>query len=368
MANSFHPERAATGVLVAGLSEALGSLPGLVVVRGLEKQPRLGGAHVDATLRLAVAGRPLMLVIETKRSTAHPRDIPLIVSRLKDACASASSRIRAHAVPLLAANTVSPGARQLLRDSQVGYYDLGGSLFIPAEGAYVFVDKPAPSDEFRKPLEVFQRKSARVVHVLLTSSRDWFNAKEIATQVRVTVSTASRTLIELERLDLVRSRGAGRHKERTVPDRGALLDAWERTWLASRAPAMRSYFVPGASRGESLLQKVSHAFPNQVDFGITHEAAGQLYAPFLTSYATVRVRAVATSLLAAAIGSLNARPVEEGANLAVIELDDVNDLFLGERIDGLPVASPIQVYLDLLRGPGRAAELAKHLRKEKIGF
>ena len=198
MANSFHPERAATGVLVAGLSEALGSLPGLVVVRGLEKQPRLGGAHVDATLRLAVA--------------AHPRDIPLIVSRLKDACASASSRIRAHAVPLLAANTVSPGARQLLRDSKVGYYDLGGSLFIPAEGAYVFVDKPAPSDEFRKPLEVFQRKSARVVHVLLTSSRDWFNAKEIATQVRVTVSTASRTLIELERLDLVRSRGAGRHK------------------------------------------------------------------------------------------------------------------------------------------------------------
>jgi hypothetical protein len=32
------------------------------------------------------------------------------------------------------------------------------------------------------------------------------------------------------------------------------------------------------------------------------------------------------------------------------------------------LASPIQVYLDLLRGEGRAKEMADHLRQEQIGF
>ena len=39
-----------------------------------------------------------------------------------------------------------------------------------------------------------------------------------------------------------------------------------------------------------------------------------------------------------------------------------------ERVGDAWLASPIQVYLDLLRGEGRGKEMAGHLRHERIGF
>jgi hypothetical protein len=69
-----------------------------------------------------------------------------------------------------------------------------------------------------------------------------------------------------------------------------------------------------------------------------------------------------------AIGELGARPVNEGANLAIIEAKSLGELLFREQVGSIWLASPIQVYLDLLGGEGRAKEMAEHLRKERIGF
>jgi len=66
--------------------------------------------------------------------------------------------------------------------------------------------------------------------------------------------------------------------------------------------------------------------------------------------------------------ALNARVVSQGANLAIIEAKSSGELLFRERIHEIWLASPIQVYLDLMRSEGRAKEMADHLRKERIGF
>ena len=66
--------------------------------------------------------------------------------------------------------------------------------------------------------------------------------------------------------------------------------------------------------------------------------------------------------------TLGARVVSEGFNLAVIEATSPGELLFRERVNGAWLASPIQVYLDLLRSEGRAKEMADHLRRERIGF
>jgi hypothetical protein len=45
---------------------------------------------------------------------------------------------------MLVAESISPGAKQLLRAERVAYFDSGGSLFLPARGAYLYIDKPPP--------------------------------------------------------------------------------------------------------------------------------------------------------------------------------------------------------------------------------
>lgn len=56
----------------------------------------------------------------------------------------------------------------------------------------------------------------------------------------------------------------------------------------------------------------------------------------------------------AAIGDLDARVVNEGANLGIVEAKSPGELLFREQMDGLLLASPIQIYLDLLRGEGRS--------------
>ena len=69
-----------------------------------------------------------------------------------------------------------------------------------------------------------------------------------------------------------------------------------------------------------------------------------------------------------AMAELDARIVNEGANLAVIETKSAGELLFRQQVGGVWLASPIQVYLDLLRGEGRAKEMAQHLRRERIRF
>ncbi|MDE0241029.1 MAG: hypothetical protein OXQ84_12685, partial [bacterium] len=65
---------------------------------------------------------------------------------------------------------------------------------------------------------------------------------------------------------------------------------------------------------------------------------------------------------------LDARSVDQGANLAVIEVKSPGELLFRESVNGVWLAGVLQVYLDLMRSEGRAREMAKHLRQERIGF
>ena len=148
----------------------------------------------------------------------------------------------------------------------------------------------------------------------------------------------------------------------------ALLDAWVKQHAASPAPPMRRFFVPSV-RAEGLFEKIAHVFAaHDADYAITHEAAAQRYAPFLSAVSRVRCRLLAGQIAEQALRELDARVVREGMNLAVIEVKSLDELLFRNQLDGVWLASPVQVYLDLAHGEGRTKELADHLRRERIGF
>jgi len=85
------------------------------------------------------------------------------------------------------------------------------------------------------------------------------------------------------------------------------------------------------------------------------------YAPFLSAISQIRCRLTSGAAVDAALSDLDldARVVKEGANFAVIEASTSGELFFREHLAGVWLASPIQVYLDLLRGEGRAKEMSR---------
>ncbi|MFD2429625.1 hypothetical protein ACFSUK_18760 [Sphingobium scionense] len=67
-----------------------------------------------------------------------------------------------------------------------------------------------------------------------------------------------------------------------------------------------------------------------------------------------------------ALERLNARAVSEGWNLGLIETRARGDVTVAESIQDVRLASPLQVYLDLLQGSYRSREMAAHLRSERL--
>jgi hypothetical protein len=61
-------------------------------------------------------------------------------------------------------------------------------------------------------------------------------------------------------------------------------------------------------------------------------------------------------------------PRREGTNLPLIEVNSPGELLFRQKLEGVWLASHIQVDLDLLRGEGCAKDLAVHLRRKRIGF
>lgn len=360
----------AGNALIGKLLEALRGLPEVTADLGCPGEPDGSSASTEreVPLSIRVAERPLALLVEI-RKVLYPRDARQALWQIRDSASRRQGEGNGGpAVPLLAAESISPGAKELLRGERVGYFDGGGSLYLPAPGALFFVDKPPSKSTSRAIRSLYSGRRAHVLHGLLERHGDWLGVTELAEDVSASPSTVSQALTALERLDWLDSRGQGPGKQRRLSQPAALLDAWATNLKQQPLERMRRFFVPSLKvdgLAEGLDQVLS---ARGIDYALTHEAAAQRYAPFLSSVSQLRCRLPAGAATEAALSELGARAVTEGANLVVIEAKPPGDMLFRQRVGGIWLSSPIQVYLDLLRSEGRAKEMAEHLRKEKIGF
>jgi hypothetical protein len=355
--------------LIQQLLDSLRAIP--EVQAALEEEEgirRVTDRGYDARVEVRVSGRRLTLLIEAKKSL-YPRDVRQALWRLREPKPRGPEDGRQmDTVPMLIAESISPGSKELLQGERVGYFDSGGSLFLPAKGAYFLVDKPPPKVLVKAARLLFSGRRARVLHALLIRHTDWVKVKALAEQTQVSPATASQVLRELERLEWLESRGQGSAKERHLRQPAVLLDAWAKYLATTRPIPLRRFYV-SAVKSDALIDKIAQAFGEQAaDYAITDEAAAQRYAPFLSTISQVRCRLVSGLAADEALGAIGARAVNEGANLTVIDLKSSSELLFREKVGGSWLASPVQVYLDLLQGEGRAKDMAEHLRRERIGF
>jgi len=334
--------------------------------QGSAKMP--GDSEHNDQISLQVGGKSFSLLIKTKK-VVYPRDARQVLWQLREFGRSQPKGQTGNGVvPLLVAESISPGAKDLLREERIGYFDSGGSLFLPAGGAYLYIDKPAPKTLSKSIRSLFSGRRAQVLHTLLVRHQEWFGVKKIAELAMVSPATASQVLTELERFDWLVSRGQGPNKERHLSEPAMLLDTWVKQVVSIRTPSVRRYYIP-AMKTENLLEHIGKVFDaHEVGYAVSYEAAAQRYTPFLSSVSQVRCRLLASHASESAISELGARLVSEGANLLITEVKSPGELLFREHVGGIWLDSPIQVYIDLLHSEGRAKEMAEHLRKERIGF
>lgn len=323
------------------------------------------GARADGLVEMHINDVPHLLLVEAKKQI-FPRDARQIAWQAEKFIRGVDDPSVAKAIPFVVAEALSPGAREVLREEKIGYYDTGGSLYVPITGAYIYIDKPAPKQMKQQSLAVFKGARSRVLKALFHKGREPTNVKEIGSLAKVSASTASKTLQELERREWVETEGSGPNKLRRLRHPIEILDAWT-DFLANEKPvALRRYYVPISSI-DSLVAAIETKFSacGDLRYSLTGEIAAQTYAPYLTSISTVHCRIASHNEEHDALASLDARPVTEGWNLALIDTSPHD--FIGATVtQGMRLASPLQIYLDLFLARGRAKELAMEFREKVL--
>lgn len=350
------------------LDTALRALPGISVTeKVMEEHLR---TH-DARLELLVDGKPVHLMIEFKK-TVLPREAKTILWQLRPYLEPAARQ--RGVCGLVIANLVSAGARQMLEEERVGYFDSSGSLYLPAPGALIYIERPPTRVAKRRLSNIFSARRAQVAHAVLhealTDRGRWFGVNELAPLAGVSVGTVSESMTLFERMEWMESRGEGPSKERQLTKPGELLDAWAAAFVEVKRP-MQRYFVPLMKDTGQLIERIADVFNEHLEgqYAITHQAAAQHYSPFMTQVPQVRCRALQGRSLEQAIKVLGAQEVSSGSNFALWPVPSEGELRFHQVVGGVHFASLIHTYLDLLQGAdGRSPDVARHLRSERIGF
>ncbi|UUV08744.1 type IV toxin-antitoxin system AbiEi family antitoxin [Ruegeria sp. YS9] len=350
--------------LLESLSDSFEAVPNAYLGE-ISWEAGIGGRlRPDAILDAVVAGREIAFVVET-RGDVFPRDAREIVWHLKRYLQELDNSNRRY-VPMILAQSVSEGARDFLQEEQVAYHDLSGSLFVSVDETFVLIERPKPKRAKRRAMNVFKGTRAQVLHALFDRPGEWVSGSEIAEYAGVSAATVSETFKDLERRDWLDVRGEGPAKRRRLIRPDVLLDAWRDSILAGRAKKRSRYYVPRMKPEDMAHEIFSANYYDDYDLEFTGQFAAQFYTPYLSNVSDLTVRTFGKRTHDWLISNLGAREVSEGANLVVIDGKANRNRHWKRDENERLMASPLQVYLDLLEDRGRSKEMAEHLRSQKL--
>lgn len=268
------------------------------------------------------------------------------------------------------------GLDQACRDVGVSCLDIHGRGRVVGPG-FVYLVSPGSSEiasaakdaeeSVRSSSEVppdsrraspFAPKASRIARALLSDpSKEW-RLSELADDVGVDPGNAHRVLAALVEMGLIERD----HNHYLVGDPGSLLEAW-----ADHARRPRERIRIGVRDNLELVVRnvVGLAEGEAV---VSGEFAAEKLAPHLPSRRAV-VHCVSVEGWGV-IESSSSAEVAAAPGAAYLECDfaDAGVAQFSQQVDGLPLAHPAQIYVDLAQERGRARGAAEHLRSEVLGY
>jgi hypothetical protein len=256
---------------------------------------------------------------------------------------------------VVAAPFITPDGAAVCEEEKVGYFDLAGNCRLQFAQCYIErIGKPNPFRKDSKAVapNLYGPKSERILRVLFQNKDKPWMVVPLAEAAQVSVGTVSAVRTMLLEREWARDTSDGLQ----LTQAQALLKDWAIVW-ARRRERPRGFFT--LLPLDQAEQKMADFARNQNrPFALTGAAGAWRRAP-MTRYQRTQVYWEGDPAeLANAVGFKSA---ENGANIHVFSPRDSGVFLNREEIDGVPVVSPLQLYLDLQRDPTRGEEAAEQL-------
>ena len=272
------------------------------------------------------------------------------------------------AVPLLVGAFLSQRVREALEARDASYLDAGGHLHLVAPGVFIHLGggRSAPGVKQQPGQGTLGVHGVRAIQALLGEQAP-ASVSQLAERAALSVGQTHKVLTRLEELGLVRTRGRGPAKRRTVHERTGLLD-----WLQTQTSATRRerslQVALYARRPEDLwLHSSAKLSKAGIPHALTGAAAASVFGIGPTSVPLSRIRISPEVPLSQAAEALGAEVTERGANLTLLQDTGRVGCQSATHQGGILVAPPVRIYLDA-RSERRGEDIAQRFREEVLGY
>ena len=321
-------------------------------IESLERSVKIGDACIDIVADVRVAKQRQRLAIEVK-SNGQPRVARTAAYRLARVLESDPGLYGVFAAPY-----ISPRSAEICVQEKIGYLDLAGNCRLTFGQVYIEQQgSPNPFAQKRDLRSLYSPKAARVLRVLLTDPRKPWRTQALAEEADVSLGQVANVKSLLEDREWLGSSEAGL----MLKDPGSLLAEWAENSNYRKNVSRNYYTLKSVAEIEADLAKACDG--EGIKYALTGFSGAARYAPSVryqraTAYVSRDVERIAQNL--------SLKEVTSGANFTLLTPYDEGVLYAARSIEGICIASPVQVYLDLLGMKGRGEEAAKAILDEVI--
>ncbi len=300
-------------------------------------------------------GKPWQLLMMVKAQAA-PREVRAVGWSLKKSMHS-GAQDGARTYALLAAPYISPQSARICEEEGIGFLDLAGNCHLSFGGVHIHVEgKPNRHKDERGLKTLHAPKATRLLRILLQGPLTAHKVQNLADKAGVSLGLVSKVRKRLldEILAEDTPEGIRITKPDTVLDAWAAADRWEDRTTVREYSLLLNDPAEIAAKVHELLDGQRHAFTQW--FGAflrrpyTLPVLTTVYVTWLPDEDKLR-------------DALLARRVDSGGRLRIVLPKDKGVLDHLQTVQGLPLVSDVQLYLDLLRAGLRGDEAAAELRK-----
>jgi len=305
----------------------------------------------DFVLRLNTHYGKKIIVVEVQ-SSGQPRLARIIINKISSA-ADYPDSYAVFVAPFISNNT-----SVLLREHGMGYVDLAGNCFISFHG--VHIHKKGRANPFltkRRLGSLYEAKASRVIRVLLSDPRRPWQLKTLAKEAQISLGHAHNVKQELADREWIK---AEPHGIRLV-EPTALLKDWSEHYNYLQNKSHHFYSLCSPSE---LEHNMAHACRELgIRYALSAFSGAARVAPFVRYH---RITAYVDRNVAELAKRLKLKQVTSGENVTLLIPYDLGVFYDSREIECVRIASPIQIYLDLIASPGRGEEAAGFLLEKEI--
>lgn len=308
------------------------------------------GRQIDALMEIEGAdGRSTALTVEARR-VVEGRDVGPLGEQLG---AMTDGVLRGKG--LVMARYLSPSVRDRLTEVGLSYVDATGNVRVEIENPGLFLsDRGADRDPWRGPGRprgtLKGEPAAKVVRAITDFAGPW-TMRQLVDLSAASTGATYRVVEYLEREGLAERDEDGLV---TAPDWVRILRRWSDDYGFVRTNRITQWIAP---RGLSDLTERIRTVTGATPYAITGSQAAALWAP----YAPPRAAMIYVGDARRASEAWGLRPADAGANVILAEpkFDVVFERTITK--EGVVIAAPTQVAVDLMTGPGRNPSQAEEL-------